>query len=150
MKDEKKEKRPESPVIHQTNSNCQVFNGPISGCVFAMPGSNVTQNAGAGVPAGREENSEVPECLTTPEAEELWTRLREAGFVAEGSYALAQGVSSNQATYIADRMAARLGIGHKWKPFQKLWGIRNMAQLAGAWKETGKLPPRAKEIDALI
>lgn len=35
-----------SPVIHQTNENCQVFNGPISGCVFAMPGANVTQQAG--------------------------------------------------------------------------------------------------------
>jgi len=27
-------------------SNCQVFNGNISGCVFAMPGSTVTQQAG--------------------------------------------------------------------------------------------------------
>jgi hypothetical protein len=25
-------------------SNCQVFNGDISGCVFAMPGSTVTQH----------------------------------------------------------------------------------------------------------
>ena len=28
----------------ETGANCQVFNGPISGCVFAMPGSNITQN----------------------------------------------------------------------------------------------------------
>lgn len=27
----------------EAGSNCQVFNGPVSGCVFAMPGSNVTQ-----------------------------------------------------------------------------------------------------------
>ena len=26
------------------NTNCQVFNGPISGSIFAMPGSNVVQN----------------------------------------------------------------------------------------------------------
>ncbi len=32
-----------NPTIHQKNENCQVFNGPISGCVFAMPGSQVTQ-----------------------------------------------------------------------------------------------------------
>jgi hypothetical protein len=32
------------PVVHQTFENCQVFNGPISGCVFAMPGANVTQH----------------------------------------------------------------------------------------------------------
>ncbi len=27
----------------EAGSNCQVFNGPVSGCVFAMPGSTVTQ-----------------------------------------------------------------------------------------------------------
>ena len=27
----------------EAGANCQVFNGPVSGCVFAMPGSNVTQ-----------------------------------------------------------------------------------------------------------
>ena len=40
MEDEKKN------VVHnhfEAGSNCQVFNGPVSGCVFAMPGSNVTQ-----------------------------------------------------------------------------------------------------------
>ena len=29
----------------ETGSNCQVFNGNITGCVFAMPGSTVTQQA---------------------------------------------------------------------------------------------------------
>lgn len=28
----------------EAGSGCQVFNGPISGCVFAMPGSNITQH----------------------------------------------------------------------------------------------------------
>ena len=28
----------------EAGANCQVFNGPISGCVFAMPGSSITQN----------------------------------------------------------------------------------------------------------
>ena len=28
----------------EEGANCQVFNAPISGCVFAMPGSNITQN----------------------------------------------------------------------------------------------------------
>ena len=28
---------------YEAGSNCQVFNGDITGCVFAMPGSNVTQ-----------------------------------------------------------------------------------------------------------
>ena len=31
----------------EAGSNCQVFNGPVSGCVFAMPGSTVTQQTAA-------------------------------------------------------------------------------------------------------
>lgn len=97
-----------------------------------------------------EEAAEVPEELQTAEAEEIWSSLREAGFVAQNGYGLAKGVSANLATYIADRMAECLGIAHKWKVFQGLWGIKNMAQLAGSWKETGKLPPRTDEIDELF
>lgn len=29
------------PVVYQKNENCQVFNGAMSGCVFAMPGAHV-------------------------------------------------------------------------------------------------------------
>ena len=97
-----------------------------------------------------EEAGEVPEELQTAEAEEIWSSLREGGFIVENGYGLAKGVSANLATYIADRMAESLGIAHKWKVFQGLWGIKNMAQLAGAWKETGKLPPRTDEIDEII
>jgi len=37
----------EGKEIHnhfEKDSNCQVFNGPVSGCVFAMPGSVVNQH----------------------------------------------------------------------------------------------------------
>ena len=38
---------------YEAGSNCQVFNGDITGCVFAMPGSTVTQQAPASpVPSG--------------------------------------------------------------------------------------------------
>lgn len=40
-------------------SNCQVFNGPISGCVFAMPGSTVTQQATAAAPLQADEQPDV-------------------------------------------------------------------------------------------
>lgn len=43
MSDEEKKLELKNPTIHQKNENCQVFNGPISGCVFAMPGATVTQ-----------------------------------------------------------------------------------------------------------
>lgn len=32
-------------IEHQENNNCQQFYGPISGCVFAMPGSTVNMQA---------------------------------------------------------------------------------------------------------
>ena len=88
--------------------------------------------------------------LFTIEAQVLWQRLRDAGFIVADGYALAEGVSANQAAYIADRMAERLQIKKKWKLFQQLWGIPNLAQLAGTWQQTGKLPPRSGEIDKLM
>ena len=92
----------------------------------------------------------IPDVLLSEVAQDIWCNLREAGFIVPDGYALAEGVSANQATYIADRMAERLGIERsKWKTFQQLWGIKNMAQLAGSWQQTGKLPPRATEIDRL-
>ena len=43
----KEEKQNGSIINHfEPGSNPQVFNGPISGCVFAMPGANVTQQTG--------------------------------------------------------------------------------------------------------
>ena len=43
--DMEEEKKTSDITNHfEAGANCQVFNGPISGCVFAMPGSNITQN----------------------------------------------------------------------------------------------------------
>ena len=98
-------------------------------------------------------NSALPEDLSvlfTPEAQVLWQRLRDEGFIVADGYDLAEGVSANQAAYIADRMAEKLQIKKKWKLFQQLWGIPNLAQLAGTWQQTGKLPPRSSDIDKLI
>lgn len=87
--------------------------------------------------------------LQTDKANVLWKKLREAGFIVVDGYALAEGISNNQAAYIADCMAGKLQIKNKWKAFD-FWGIPNMAQLAGTWKDTGKLPPRANEIDKIM
>ena len=94
-------------------------------------------------------NENVAELLTA-EAQVLWQRLRNAGFIVADGYALAEGVSANQAAYIADRMSEKLHIKKKWKLFQQLWGIANLAQLAGTWQQTGKLPPRSSDIDKLM
>lgn len=42
---------------YEAGSNCQVFNGNISGCVFAMPGSNVVQRGAEPSPAAQDEVS---------------------------------------------------------------------------------------------
>lgn len=91
-----------------------------------------------------------PEVLTSPQAERLWEALREAGFIRPGSYELAEGVSGNQATYIAALMNEELHLGTQWKPYRELWGTQYMAQYAGGWQQTGKLPPRYKEIERAL
>ena len=44
---------------YEAGSNCQVFNGDITGCVFAMPGANVTQQAAAPSAAMSDEKPDV-------------------------------------------------------------------------------------------
>lgn len=99
---------------------------------------------------GRSNHFELPAELMTDEAEILWQRLRDARFIVADGYALAKGVSNNQATYIAYRFREKLRLRHKWKPFIQLWGIQNMAQFAGNWQRTGNYPPRTKEIDVIF
>ena len=41
---EEEKKKSDITNHFEAGANCQVFNGPISGCVFAMPGSNITQH----------------------------------------------------------------------------------------------------------
>jgi hypothetical protein len=102
------------------------------------------------VPEAAMKQPELPAELLTEEAQKYWKRLREAGFIVADGYALAEGISVNQATYIAICMAEKLNITKKWKVFQDLWGVKNMAQLSKNWEESGKLPPRSGEIDRLI
>lgn len=56
-----KEEKLEGGIVNrfEEGSNCQVFNGPISGCVFAMPGSNITQQTGEQSKSLTEQDEEV-------------------------------------------------------------------------------------------
>ena len=112
-------------------------------------GSSAQRSSGAA--AERSSTPGVPPAvLTSPEAERLWEALREAGFIRPGSYELAEGVSDNQATYIAALMNEELHLGTQWKMYRELWGTRYMAQYAGGWQQTGKLPPKYKEIERAL
>jgi hypothetical protein len=106
----------------EAGSNCQVFNGNNSGCVFAMPGAMVTQQAAPPQPndSGPQEECVVPEVLAESE---LWQKVKEAGLVdADGQPT----VSRTEAALLANMLALRLGITNKWKVFERLWHRNNM------------------------
>ena len=56
----KDEKIVEVRNVFEAGSNCQVFNAPISGCIFAMPDSNITQNP---VKPAPEVDDKAQECI---------------------------------------------------------------------------------------
>ena len=55
-----------------------------------------------------------------------------------------------QAMYIADVFSDKLQMRSKWKPFQELWHINNLAQEKWEMQETGKSPARSEEIDKIF
>ena len=116
-----------SVVNHfEAGANCQVFNGSVSGCVFAMPGSTVTQQTvtqqtaitAAVVP--HDERVEIPDVLTQSEP---WQELVEEGLIDENGQPT---VSRPEAALMADMLAKRLKIANKWKLFEQLWHRNNM------------------------
>ena len=107
-------------------ANCQVFNGNISGCVFAMPGSTVTQHAAPlAMPRRKDADSasSLPDVLATDRAMQLWESAREAGWVDEHFQPL---LSRTLSAVLADRMASKLGLRNKWKVFEAFWKRNNM------------------------
>ena len=105
----------------EAGSNCQVFNGNISGCTFAMPGAMVTQQAAPPMPSEDEQSEgEIPQVLAESE---LWQKVRESGLVDERNQPIGP---RTEAALLADMIARRLGIENKWKVFEQLWHRNNM------------------------
>lgn len=96
------------------------------------------------------ENEEILSgVLASEEAMKYWKRLQQKGFVDERCQ-LKPETTRKQAMYIAEVFAERLGIGSKWKTFERLWGISNLAQEKWDFQQTGTLPSRSKEIDRIF
>jgi len=96
------------------------------------------------------ENEEILSgVLASEEAMRYWKRLQQKGFV-DKRYQLKPETTRKQAMYIAEVFAERLGIGSKWKTFERLWGISNLAQEKWDFQQTGTLPSRSKEIDRIF
>ena len=78
MKDEKQKLELENPTVYQTNENCQVFTGPISGCVFAMPGATVNQSPVQQVDAVKDDEKKSDPIVATVCKEELFKFIHPA------------------------------------------------------------------------
>ncbi len=66
-------------IIHNNYSqgaNCQVFNSPVTGCVFAMPGAQVTQQ----LPPASADKEETPEATLDEKQEAIVEELARAAF----------------------------------------------------------------------
>jgi hypothetical protein len=97
----------------------------------------------------REDCSLLPDVLATGMAMKYWKGLQAAGFV-DATYQLSPTTTRKQAMYIADVFSDKLQMRSKWKPFQELWHINNLAQEKWEMQETGKVPARSEEIDAIF
>ena len=96
-----------------------------------------------------EDSSLLPDVLATGMAMKYWKRLQKAGFVDE-HYQLSPTTTRKQAMYIADVFSDKLQMRSKWKPFQELWHINNLAQEKWEMQETGKSPTRSEDIDKVF
>jgi hypothetical protein len=96
-----------------------------------------------------EDSSLLPDVLATGMAMKYWERLQQAGFVDE-HYQLSPTTTRKQAMYIADVFSDKLQMRSKWKPFQELWHINNLAQEKWDMQETGKSPARSEDIDKIF
>ena len=91
----------------------------------------------------------LPDVLATGLAMKYWRRLQQAGFIDE-HYQLSPATTRKQAMYIADVFSDKLQMRSKWKPFQELWHINNLAQEKWEMQETGKTPARSEDIDKVF
>ena len=96
-----------------------------------------------------EDSSLLPEVLATEMAMKYWKGLQKAGFVDE-TFQLSPTTTRKQAMYIADVFSDKLQMRSKWKPFQELWHINNLAQEKWEMQETGKTPARSEDIDKVF
>ena len=80
-----------------------------------------TPSKGSGEPgSGLDDNENLPEVLANSE---LWERVKDEGLVNEKNMPT---TSRPEAALLAYMLAEKLGIGNKWKLFEKLWNRKNM------------------------
>jgi len=87
--------------------------------------------------------------LKSETAMKYWRRLMKLGLV-DSNCQLLPDTSRQQAMYIVEPFAEKLDIKNQWKPFEDLWGIKNLAQEKWKFQQTGILPPIHQDIDKVF
>ena len=87
--------------------------------------------------------------MASDKAKIYMQRLNELGFVDENGK-LKPETTRQQAMYIAEPFAEKLGLKNKWKRFEDYWGIKNLAQEKWTFQQTGLMPARYQEIDKVF
>lgn len=64
-------------------------------------------------------DASLPDCLMTPQAMELWKKLKKAGWIDDDYNTI--GLSYAKKSVLASMMATRLGIRNVWKVFGECW-----------------------------
>lgn len=134
-------------IKNQYNTNCQQFFGPVYGATFNMSGTPSRQQPAETRDAQAART--MPEELATEAAAVYWKRLQKEGFVDAQGQRMPE-TTRQQAMYIAEAFANKLRITAKWKLFEQLWGIKNLAQEKRQMQETGLSPKRSREIDEIF
>ncbi len=87
--------------------------------------------------------------LISENAEKYWKKLEEKEFV-DKDHKLLPTTTRQQAMLIAENFAMKLKMKAKWKPFERLWGINNLAQEKWIHLETCNEISRAEEIEEVF
>ena len=87
--------------------------------------------------------------LISENAEKYWKKLEEKEFADKG-HKLLPSTTRQQAMLIAENFAMKLKLKAKWKPFERLWGINNLAQEKWIHLETYNEISRAEEIEDIF
>jgi hypothetical protein len=101
----------------EAGSNCQVFNGNITGCVFS------TARRVDEIKARRIDDDQPSDEEERLIGSEEWALAISAGLIDEVNQPT---VSRTEAALLANTIAERLGIKNKWKVFERLWQRKNM------------------------
>ena len=125
----------------------EVANVEAGGIGVQIVNGNAPKTTSPSNDKGEPEN--LQDKLASDEAKKYWQRLIDYGFV-DDDYQLLPETTRKQAMYIAEAFAEKMRMTSKWKPFERLWGIKNLAQEKWDFQQTGTFPTRYKEIDKIF